>query len=224
MAFRAGEAIKNGFEELKNYMIPRDISAEEKLRSTEKLIKLVELYGPVVSGYPSWHPLVTHHNSRDMVTTPEKRCGYEGLDHTRYLVNAFITCPYVDGQVIASVEKLKLLSSPFATICAERLDVKLYHPEAQPILVYCKWHKELPQNHMIPASLAVPLMLLKEVPCCTWSDVGETWESMRYNFLGSPHGNRSSLFVEQDTAVIMKKVWELLLSTGMYGPVKVTNY
>ena len=222
MAFRADESVNSGFESIKSYFIPRGVEAEERKRSEDKLLDIVEKYGPVVEGYPSWHPLVTHHDDQSPATTPSDRCGYKGLDHTRYFVNAFITCPYGDGQeIIDSVESLPY--SPVAKISAERLDVELYQPNANPILVSCDWNKLISDNCMIPASVAIPLMLQKEVPCWEWSTRGETWESMRPYFIGSPHGSRSSLFVNQETALIMKKIWNLLINTGMFGPIKVSN-
>ena len=113
--------------------------------------------------------------------------------------------------------------NPIASIAAERLDVQLYQPEATPILVRCDWVKPISYDGMIPASIAIPLMLLKEVPSWQWVEVGETWESMRPYFLGSPHGSRSSLFVNQETGLTIKKVWNLLINTGMFGPIKVSN-
>ena len=38
-----------------------------------------------------------------------------------------------------------------------------------------------------------------------------------------PHGSRSSLFVTQETGLTMKKVWIMLINTGMFGPIKVSN-
>ena len=222
MAFRADESASSGFESVKNYLIPRGIDARERERSENKLYDIVEKYGPAVEGYPSWHPLVTHHDDRCPATAPSDRCGYKGLDHTRYFVNAFITCPYGDGQeILDSVEALPY--SSFATITAERLDVQLYQPNATPILVRCDWIKPISSNGMIPASIAIPLMLQKEVPCWEWAEYGETWETMRSYFLGSPHGSRSSLFVNQETGLTIKKVWNTLINTGMFGPIKVSN-
>ena len=222
MAFRADESASSGFESVKNYLIPRGVDARERERSEDKLLDIVEIYGPVVEGYPSWHPLVTHHDDRCPATAPSDRCGYKGLDHTRYFVNAFITCPYGDGQeILDSVEALPY--SPFAKITAERLDVQLYQTNATPILVRCDWIKPISSNGMIPASIAIPLMLQKEVPCWEWTTRGETWETMRSYFLGSPHGSRSSLFVNQETGLTMKKIWNTLINTGMFGPIKVSN-
>lgn len=223
MAFRADEAAQNGFEEVRNYLISRNIDVSERIRSERKLCEIVEEYGPVVDAYPSWHPLVTHHeNDGCPVTEPSERCGYKGLDHTRYFLNAFITCPYGKGEeIFASVEALSKRCSSVASIIAEPLDVQFYSASANPILVYCDWAKTLSNNSMIPASLAVPLMLEKELPTRERSSYGETWETMRPYFLGSPHGSRSSLFISQDTALTMKKIWELVTNTGMFGPIKI---
>ncbi|MEZ0224621.1 MAG: hypothetical protein ACAH83_08720 [Alphaproteobacteria bacterium] len=222
MAFRAEESAQSGFDEVRNYLISRNIDASQRSRSETKLREIVEEYGPVIDAYPSWHPLVTHHEDDGCpVTEPSERCGYKGLDHTRYFLNAFITCPYGDGkEIMASVEALAKRSSSVATIAAERLDVQFYSASAHPILVYCDWANALSNNSMIPASLAVPLMLEKEMPCREGSTYGETWETMRPYFLGSPHGSRSSLFVSQETALTMKKIWELIINTEMFGPVR----
>lgn len=222
MAFRADEAARMGYERAVNYLISRmrDVDESQRARSKEALEDIVYKYGPVIDSYPSWHPLVSNHDSRDPVTSPSRECGYKGLDHTIYLSNAFITCPYRDGQeVIDSVAALP--PHPVATITAEKLDVQLYQPNANPILVKCDWDKPLPMDGMIPLSLAMPLILEKEVPCWRWSEVAETWESMRPSLLGTPYGSRSSLFVNQETGQAIKKIWNALIYTGMFGNIKV---
>lgn len=223
MAFRAEEAAQTNYDEALNYLIGRlrDVSPEERLRSKHALEDLVEELGPVVRAYPSWHPLVCHHDDRHPVTVPSPRCGYEGLDHTRFFAHGFVTCPYDDGQrVFDSVERLQHKHRA-ATLTAERLDVKLYSASASPILVKCEWHEPLPTDKLIPLKLAMPLLLAKQVPCWEWAQVAETWESMRPHFLGTPHGARSSLFVSQETGQAMKKIWEALIYTGMFGPISV---
>lgn len=222
MAFRADEAARVGYEEVERYLVPRPAYADEaqRARSREALLDIVDSIGPVIYTYPSWHPLVCNHDDQHPETTPSNRCGYQGLDHTRYFAHGFITCPYGDGQdVIDSVNALPY--HPAASITAERLDVQLYNPDATPILVKCNWNESLPMDRMIPLSIAMPLLLEKEIPCWRWSQVAETWESMRHYFLGSPHGSRSSLFVSQETGQAMKKIWEALIYTGMFGPIKV---
>jgi len=223
MAFRAEEAAKAGFEAAESYLIGRlrEASMQERARSKEALLDILDELGPVVDAYPSWHPLVRNHDNRYPVTRPSSECGYKGLDHTQCFAHGFVTCPYGDGQaVLDSVEELAY-KHPAATITAKRLDVKFYSDSATPILVKCEWSDTLPMDRLIPLSIAMPLLLEKEVPCWEWSQVAETWESMRPYFLGSPRGARSSLFVSQETGQAIKKVWEALIYTGMFGPIKV---
>lgn len=223
MAFRAEDAAKAGFEAAESYLIGRlrEASAQERARSKEALLDIMDELGPVVDAYPSWHPLVRHHNDRHPVTLPGRECGYEGLDHIKCFAHGFVTCPYGDGQeVFDSVEELAFKHTA-ATITAKRLNVKFYSESATPILVKCEWSKTLPMDKLIPLSIAMPLLLEKEVPCWEWSQMAETWESMRPYFLGAPRGARSSLFVSQETGQAIKKVWEALIYTGMFGPIKV---
>lgn len=222
MAFRADEAARTGLEHAEAYLVPRPryTSEAERARSREALYEIADRLGPVVDAYPSWHPLVAHHDSHDPVTTPSARCGYKGLDHTRFFAHGFITCPYGDGQdVIDSV--LALPHHPIAHITAEKLDVQLYNPNATPILVKCNWERPLEANGMIPLKIAIALLLEKEVPCWEWSQVAETWETMRPYFLGQPHGSRSSLFVSQETGQAMKNIWNSIIYAGMFGPIRV---
>lgn len=222
MAFRADESARAGYEYVENYFILRlrDLDRFERERSKQALLDVVEECGDVVDSYPTWHPLVSNYNGRQFVTTPSEQCGYKGLEHTRFFVNGFVTCTYGDGQnVIDSVKALPI--NPIATITAKKLDVTLYNPDVTPILVKCDWHKPLLMDGTIPLSIAIPLILEKEVPCWRFSEVAETWESMRPYFLGTPHGSRSSLFVNQETGQAIKKVWNALIYTGMFGPIKV---
>jgi hypothetical protein len=220
MAFRADESIKDGKELAENYLLAKLTMLSEQERSESRCALLdyfIDL-GPVVDSYPTWHPLISKKDNADSVTTPNMDGGYDGLDHTVYFAHGFITCPYHDGQrVIDSVENLKF--NPAAHITAERLNVKFYHPDANPILVKCNWYKPLAEDGTIPLSTAIPLLLENELPHWRHAEVAETWESMRSHFLGNPHGKRSSLFVNQETGQAMKKIWEALINTGMYGPI-----
>lgn len=220
MAFRADESARAGFDEVEAYLVPRSIDPSQRERSRDVLRTIIDELGPVVDSYPTWHPLVWKHDDRHPATTPSKDCGYRGLDHTRFFANGFITCPYGDGQeVIDSVGKLE--RHPLASITAERLEVQLYNPTAAPILVKCEWDRHLSNDGTIPLTIALPLLLEKELPCWHWSQVAETWETMRPYFLGQPHGSRSSLFVNQETGQAIKKVWNALIYTGMFGPIKI---
>jgi len=222
MAFRADEAARSRYETAESYLVPkpRDADATQQAQSKKMLQDIVSELGPVVDAYPTWHPLVCNHDDRHPVTTPNDRSGYKCLDHTVLFANGFITCPYSDGQsVIDSVRALP--GHPVASITAERLDVQLYNKGAVPILVRCNWEKRLEAEGTVPLSLVMPLLLEKEIPCWRWAVLAETWESMRPYFLGRPHGKLSSLFVSQETGQAMKKVWNALINTGMFGPIKV---
>ncbi|MEZ9723076.1 hypothetical protein AB4271_16705 [Vibrio splendidus] len=220
MAFRADEEKKRGYEKALNYFVPRDGSAELREQARELVIDLIDKYGPVIDSYPSWHPIVSNHDARYPVTTPSYECGYKGLDHTIFLAHGFITCPYHGAdEVIDAVNRLP--NSHVADIVAERLDIPLYNSATESVLVKCEWHDALPLDRMIPKHIAIPLMLEKEIPCWRWSTLGETWETMRPYFLGEPYGSRSSLFVSQETGQAMKTIWNAIINTGMYGPIRV---
>lgn len=221
MAFRADEATRNGYERAQRYLVPRHAEGDQKTLSQHMVRDIADKCGPVIDSYPAWHPLVSANEEKySPVTTPGTDCGYQGLDHTVYFANGFVTCPYGNGQqVMESVERLPFNS--VATITAERLDVQLYSPDATPILVYCNWERPLTNEGMIPKSLVVPLILEQEVPCWRSAVVAETWETMRPYFLGTPYGSRSSLFVNQETGQVIKNIWIALINTGMFGPIRV---
>lgn len=222
MAFRADEKIKEGREFAERYLLSRltDLDPIEFQRSKLTLMDLMDELGPVIDTYPSWHPLVSDKRKDYDCIYPNTDCGYEGLDHTISFANGFITCPYGNGEeVIDSVNELNY--NPAAEITAEFLDVKLYSAEAKAILVRCKWNKRLAPDGTIPLSLAIPLLLENELPMWRESKVAETWDSMRSYFLGQPHGRRSSLFVNQETGQGVKKIWESLINTGMFGPILI---
>lgn len=216
MVFRADEAASSGFERVKNYLIRRDFTVSEREESEVALQGIVDEYGPVVDGYPTWHPLVSGHRGGFPHTHPSESVGYHSLDHTRYFANAFITCPYGHAQeVIDSIENRP--QHPCFTLSAEPLGQKFYSTTATPVLVRCQWTVSLDEGKMIPKSVAVPLMLEEELPCWRWAERAENWETMRPYFLGAPHGSRSSLFVSQDTALAMKKVYLAMVDAGMFG-------
>lgn len=171
-------------EEVEAYLVPRARDADEAQRArSREALDIIDELGPVVDSY--------NHDSRHPTTTPSEQCGYKGLDHTRFFAKGFITCPYGDGQDVGCCISLP----PIATITAEKLEVQLYNPNATPMLVKCNWEKSLGMDGMIPLSIAMPLLLEKEMPCWQWAEVAEMWESMRPYFLGRPHDSRSSLFV-----------------------------
>jgi len=222
MAFRADESAKDGLEKAKRYLInPRNIDESERERSFEALLDIVDECGPVVDGYPTWHPLVRNREAEHSPCTyPGQQCGYKGLDHTVNFRSGFVTCPYGDvDEVIAAVNGLPW--HPVAVIEARELDAKLYAMNARPVLVTCKWTRPMDFEGTIPLSVAAALLLEMEIPLWRDAQVAETWETMKPYFIGQPHGAASSLFLSLKTVQALKKIWESIIYTGMYGPIKV---
>lgn len=220
MAFRVNDSSKSLIQEAQDHLINREFPKELRQRAIDDFQDLVDKYGPVVKGYPTWHPLVAACNvKRQPWTHPFQNKVYGSLDHVVLFRDAFLVCPYGGAdQIIKSVHEMKDVDH---YVLAEELDVKLYHPEATPVLVYHQWRKPLENDGTIPKSLAVPLMLEFEIPHWRTSEVGETWETMRSYLLGSPHGQSSSHFINKDTGTVMKNVWNTLIYTGMFGPLYV---
>lgn len=192
------------------------------------LQELLDQHGPVVQGYPSWHPLVSDvEDPQTPEILPSDRCGYRGLDHTVYLRGGFITCPYDNGvTILKSVEALSARDATkgIAYITAEKIDAQLYHPNATPVLVTCEWQRPLNRDGTIPTALAVPLLLERELPCWRSAQVAETWKTMTPYILGRPCGSRSSLFVNEETGQALKTIWNALINTGMFGPIRVGTW
>lgn len=224
MAFRANEEQSRLYQALVSRLVGPSIDREKRSASKDVLDSIIDRYGPVVEAYPIWHPLVAAKDSGSSAITPSERCGYEGLDHTYFLRNAFITCPYVGvEEVMASVKQVARhpFVSGVAEISAEEIDATLYADNAHPILVKCDWQKRMDHDGTIPAGVAVALILEQQVPCWRSAQVGETWKTMCPYLLGQPYGSRSSLFVNQDTGQQIKDIWNAIINTGMFGNLRV---
>jgi len=218
----------NGRRMAMGKLLGRSIGAENSVKSTNALTELLDRYGPVVDAYPSWHPLVADNQDHGSpVTVPSERCGYRGLDHTVFLRNGFITCPYDGGDaVIESVQRLteRDVSRGLVSIEAEKIEAQLYHPNATPVLVSCRWLRPLNRDGTIPTALAVPLMLEKELAAWRQAQVAETWNTMAPYVLGQPCGSRSSLFINEETGQALKTIWNALINTGAFGPIRVGSW
>lgn len=229
MAFRANEAIETARREAMGKLLGRTIDQAKLEESRAVLSDLIALHGPVVDTYPTWHPLVADNDNRQTpVTLPSQACGYRGLDHTVFLRHGFITCPYDScDEVIKSVEEIaqRDRTNGIASITAEKLDVQLYHSGAVPVFVKCEWHvRDLNRDQSIPSSIAVPLMLERELQAWRDAEVAETWKTMAPYILGRPCGSRSSLFVNEETGQTLKTVYNAIIGTGMFGPVRVGTW
>jgi hypothetical protein len=222
MPYRSNEAVTDGLASALRFMCsPKNLGAENAAAAAMKIESLTQVWGPVVEAYPSWHPLVAAGNKDPLspAITPKANCGYEGVDHSIYFRNAFLTCPYGDGkEVIASVRKIKFPSD--IKVEAEIIDIPIYHPNATPVLVTCSWTPMPEDDGTINRRYAIGTMLEMELALWRGADVAETWETMRPYFLGLPCGSKSSLFVNQDTGQAMKRAWQAIIEAGIFGRVR----
>lgn len=202
-----------------------NLPAELLERSEDKLDSIYHRYGPFIDAYPTWHPLVLNQLEPHCPRTfPEEAVGYHGLDHTVLLRNAFITCPYSDGQakeVIESVEKLPQVFGPFWSLHAERIDCRLYHKSAFPVLVYCEWgHGCWIDGGKITLRQAAGLLLESEMKMWREAKLGESWETMESYFLGRPNDGESSAFLTKTAIASLKTMWNAVVGADVFGPVK----
>ncbi|WP_333881216.1 hypothetical protein [Atlantibacter hermannii] len=218
--FRADESAQSGFERACRYLTPEGASPKERVRVREKIEEIITECGPVTDGYPAWHPFLMESDPATFSTGKPNSCpSFKMLDHTVYLTNGIITCPYSHGvkELFNAIEAIHY-KHDFVSITIEEIeDVTLYHPQATPILIRCNWAGGLEKDGTIPLRTALGLMLERELPGWRWADYNQSWESMRDQILGYPHGARSSLFVNQQTGQQMKSVWNQLVKSGLWG-------
>jgi hypothetical protein len=221
--FRSDESMQSGFERACRYLAPHGASSEERAQIRAKLEKIVSECGPVIEEYPAWHPFLAESDPRNFsVGLPSYCPSFKGLDHTIYLTNGIITCPYEHAvdELTDSIEDFNrnLYCGDVAHITIEEIkDVILYSPQATPLLIRCKWYEGLEEDGTIRLRAAMGLMLERETPAWRWASFNESWETMKAQILGAPHGARSSLFVNQNTGQQMKSVWNQLVKAGLWG-------
>ena len=69
----------------------------------------------------------------------------------------------------------------------------------------------------IPSRVAVALMLKQALADWERSDYSLEWEAVSYNMLGSPYGQLSSLFINRETGLKMRKIWQAINSVDVFG-------
>jgi hypothetical protein len=205
----------------KKFVLSYGGSQLEQERADSVLQNLIDMYGPVVRAYPAWHPLVRQTDLGTPCLQPSAKSGYEGLDHTVLFANAFVSCPYGTGEtLLRSVDMLP--PHRYARVTATRLEEPFYNRMATPIIVSCEWDDApiYPDWH-VPKAVAVKSMMLEEMRFMDSSSFGENVEDVRKFLLGAPCGHIcGSLFVSQDTALAMLKVYKAMVSSEMFGPMR----
>lgn len=126
--------------------------------------------------------------------------------------------PLTDG--VDVIESVKALSkSKVAEISAVKLDYPLYAVDASPILVECHWKFKLESDLTIPSKVAVALMLKQALYDWERSEYVRGWENVSYCMLSSPHGQLSSLFINWETGLKMRKVWQAVCAAGVFNSI-----
>jgi len=223
MTFRANEeAVENFGYALSKLSRGDTFTSSQKTDIHHWLEDTTARWGPVVHLYPSWHPLVSCRVKEDAnpITQPSDLCGYPEMDHTVYLRNGFLTCPYSNGEkLLKAVDEMRYPKC--VTVEANRVEIPIYAENANPILVTCDWHHGDQPDGTISQRSAVALMLIEELRCWNEASVAERWDTMRPYLLGRPCGSRSSLFVNQRTGQAMKKAFEAMVMGGTFGPLRL---
>lgn len=214
--------MKSATSRAQNYLIGSHLSAHQKLPLVGAFDRLINDLGPVVQGYPAWHPLVSTKFPSSTSWPPNKpgpKCGWNGLDHTVLFTHGFVSCPYQRGDEIISSAQGRC-DHDVAYIEAERLDVPFYSAGAECVVVRCDWAKPLNDDMTVPSSLAIPLMLETALPVWRWAQMAESIDAMRPDLFGTPNSDTGSAFVNEDTMRMIERIYAEMVQSGMYGPEK----
>ncbi|PWC17132.1 hypothetical protein DDT52_16460 [Brenneria roseae subsp. roseae] len=218
MAFRADDAIENGYEMAVKQLTPYEATSKQRSHIRTTLAKISQECGPFVDGYPAWHPFMLETDPKNYAPMVPMQDGiFRNLDHSVYLANGILTCPYPHGvdQLIKSINSLR---HPCADFTINKIDGIVLHAEgAVPLLIKCKWVNKFCEDGTVPSRTALGLLLEREIPHWKDTEFSPSWENMKGQILGYPHGARSSLFVNQQTGQILKMVWNQLVKAELWG-------
>ena len=177
---------------------------------------LLRELGNSITGYPSWHPILTLPlESYEQQTSLSLISAYSGIDHTVYFAKGFVTCPYSEenaNRLVAQVRRFRGLS-------AYRLSTPLYNESTFPVIVKAT-NIELEHDGTLKSRDVLKWCVQYLIKDADRAQVAETWWTMRAELLGTPHGSCSSLLVNQYTGGHIKKILEALNDSGIYGPIK----
>ncbi|HTU10966.1 MAG TPA: hypothetical protein VMG08_08725 [Allosphingosinicella sp.] len=178
--------------------------------------ELIEELGNAVERYPDWHPILTAppRKRAEYISDIKQLEAYAGADHTQEFVRGFVTCPYSD----IKADKLVATVGQIPGLYARRLHSPLYADSAYPVVVVAM-NAELEADGTIRSRCAVAWFTQNMAAAADGAQVAETWWNIRSNILGSPHGSRSSLFVNQHAGAHMRKILEAMNASGMFGPI-----
>ena len=217
MEFRAPNVAKERNSEAIEYFT-NNLSDKDQAKANLKVI--IESLGDCVESFPDWHPIITAPQKgvyRKALYTSGIQA-YENADHTRNFVRGFVTCPYSRD----AADKLCEEVNKFSELHATRLPFPLYMDNAYPVVVEALEVK-LEGDGTIRSRDAIRWFAENTISEASDAKVAETWWNIRSLILGTPHGSRSSLIVNQHTGVHMRKILEALNNSGVFGPIKESS-
>lgn len=214
MEFRHPSAVSDCNNRTAKYLTE---SLADKAIGLDAFQTLIKELGNAVESYPDWHPILTIPNTRsgEHSSSLHEFKVYEGHDHTRLFVKGFVTCPYSEETANDLVEHVNSIEG----LHAYRLHTPLYSDHAHPVVVRA-YDIELEADGTIRSRDAIYWCVNYLVKGARKAQCAETWETMRGYLLGSPHGSRSSLFVNQYAGGHMRKILDSLNNSGIFGPIK----
>lgn len=216
MEFRAPTAANQGNAYALDYLTK---NLADPIAGEQLVTDLIDGLGNAVGMYPDWHPILTApQNGKVASSSFSDIKAYRGADHTVEFVRGFVTCPYSEtgaNRLCHEVNGVEGLS-------AYRLETPLYSDSAFPVVVQAT-EVELEADGTIRSRDALAWFTLQAAEEARSAQVAETWWNIRAGILGSPHGSRSSLFVNQHAGSHMRKILEAMNDSGMFGPVKESS-
>ena len=184
-------------------------------KGKEEFKRLVSDLGNSVDDYPDWHPILSIPLNAYKKPYGTLTSLYAHIDHIRMFVRGFVTCPYSEDDANKLVNNVNELDG----LRAYRIDTALYSDGAYPVIVEAI-QIELEADGTIRSRDAIAWCTQDLVKNAINAEVAETWWNLRRCILGSPHGSRSSLLVNQFTGGHMRKILEALNASGRFGPIK----
>lgn len=216
MEFRANQSVTRLNSQVADYFTK---NLSDRVAGLELFNQVRERLGNAIESLPDWHPILNapperprlHWHASSYSSLPL----YDLCDHTREFVRGILTCPKSQ----ANADKLVEAVNQVQGLSAERLEGALYMDNAFPVLIEA-WEVKLEADGTIRSRDALAWFVQATVKHAREAQVAETWWNVRKLTLGSPHGARSSLVVNDYTGRHMRKILETLNDSGMFGPIK----
>lgn len=216
MEFRANQSATRLNKQAAEYFTK---NLSDRVGGLELFSQVHQRLGNAVESLPDWHPILAapperpqfHWHAPNYSSLPL----YDLCDHTWEFVRGILTCPYNEADADRLVEAVNQVQG----LNAERLKGALYMDNAFPVLIEA-WEVALEADGTIRSRDALAWFVQTTAEHAREAKVAETWWNVRQLTLGSPHGARSSLIVNDHTGRHMRKILETLNDSGMFGPIK----